>query len=232
MPSIGDVGDELWHAHERIAEAASSVHKAERLAGEAVATVSEALDGSSSALGEEGLSQWRQAGDAIEEALRLCRSGQDTLAQYIVSITIRGPGGSRRSADGAYRTAEGKYAGAHGSSRSGSEAEAKIHSNLKAMGRDVDERQQYTRTPVAIKGMIKSGPRAGVLEIPAGTVRRYDGAVQRGGQWYGIEVKGGTATKTPEQRIIDNWLKRPGNTLTTPDGKTLVGVLEFTVEYE
>jgi hypothetical protein len=71
-----------------------------------------------------------------------------------------------------------------------------------------------------------------VLEIPAGTVRRYDGAVKRGGQWFGIEVKGGTATKTPEQRTIDDWLKKPGNTLTTPDGKILVGVIEFTVQYD
>lgn len=232
MPSIGDVGDRLWHAHEQSEQAAASARQAEGAIGEAESNLSIALDGSSASEAEEGLSLLRQTRDVIEDALRLCRGGQDTLAQYIASITVRGPGGSRRHPDGAYRSPSGKYAGRYGTSRSGAEAEAKILATLKSRGNEVDERQQYTTTPVAIKGRIQSGPRKGELVIPPGTVRRYDGAVKRGAQWFGIEVKGGTATKTPEQRAIDDWLKKPGNTLTTPDGKILVGVREYNVRYD
>jgi hypothetical protein len=231
MSSIGDVGDELWRAHEQVEEAAASVRRAENIVGEAEASLGDALEGSSSAEAGEGLSLLRQAREVIEQALTLFRGGQDTMAEYIALITVRGPGGSRRHPDGAYRASDGKYAGRFGTSRSGAEAERQAHERLRALRFDVDERQQYTKTSVPITGTISSGPRRGPLVVPPGTIRKYDGAVKMGGQWLGVETKGGSASKTPEQRAIDNWLKKKGNTLTTADGKILTGVYDMRIDY-
>lgn len=185
MPSIGDVGDALWQAHEHSEEAASGARQADSTIGEAESNLSIALDGSSAAEAQEGLSLLRQARETIENALRLCRGGQDTLTEYIAAITIRGPDGSRRHSDGAYRASDGKYAGRFGPSRSGADAEAEAHRRFKSRGLDVDEAQQYTATPVAILGKIQSGPRKGLITLPPGTVRKYDGAVKIRGKWYG-----------------------------------------------
>ena len=61
-------------------------------------------------------------------------------------------------------------------------------------------------------------------------IRKYDGTVEINGQWYGIEVKGGTAKKNPQQRQFDDWLNTPGNTVTTSDGRTLVGVHDVWID--
>ena len=231
MPSIGDVGGELWQVHEKVEATAATVRAAADTLNEATAHMGIAMERSSHPLGEEGLSQWRQALGVFEEVLRLFAGGNSTLGTYIASITVRGPGGSRRHPDGAYRTADGKYAGIHGPSRSGADAEAEAHNRFRRRNYEVDERQQYTATTETITGTILSGPRQGPLTLPAGAVRKYDGAVKIRGKWYGIETKGGSASKTPEQRAIDEWLKRPGNSLTTADGKVLEGVQEVRIKY-
>jgi hypothetical protein len=135
-----------------------------------------------------------------------------------------GPAAARPYPDGSFRTKDGKYSSSDGTSRSGAEAEAEAHRRFRARGLEVDAGQQHVTTPVEIRARINSGPRKGVLTLPAGRARRYD-------EWYGIETKGGTATKTPEQRAIDDWLSKPGNTLTTQDGKRLVGVREVVIRY-
>jgi hypothetical protein len=138
----------------------------------------------------------------------------------------------KKHPDGSLRTPDGKFAGSDGTSRSGAEAEAAVHDGYRKLGYEVDERQQYTMTPVAITGEVKSGKRKGSLTLPPGTVRKYDGAVKMlDGNWYGIETKGGTASKSPEQRLIDAWLDKPGNSLSATSGKTLVGVREATIKY-
>jgi hypothetical protein len=231
MPSIGDVGDALWRAYEQVEGAARSAQQAASVAQEVEARLNIVLDGSSSPEADEGLTQLRQAREVVEAAVGLTRGGQATLATYICSITVRGPGGTRRHPDGAYRSPDGKYAGVSSAGRSGSDAEVQAHRRLKSRGLEVDERQQHCVTPEAITGKVSSGPRKGVITLPPGTVRRYDGAVKLRGRWHGIEAKGGTASKTPHQRIIDDWLKRPGNTLATADGRILEGVLEMRIQY-
>lgn len=64
------------------------------------------------------------------------------------------------------------------------------------------------------------------VTAPGFPVRKYDGTVQINGQWYGIETKGGEAKRTPQQKAFDDWLNEPGNTVTTKDGRTLVGVFD------
>ncbi|WP_173060824.1 hypothetical protein [Phytohabitans houttuyneae] len=47
--------------------------------------------------------------------------------------------------------------------------------------------------------------------------------------WRRIETKGGLdspARRSPSQRAFDDWLNTPGNTVTTADGRTLVGVVD------
>jgi hypothetical protein len=231
MSSIGDVGDALWVSYAQAEESVASARKADSVAAEAQAKLSNALEGSSSTEAHEAQLLLRQAREVMDEAVRLLIGGQETLAQYIRSITVRGPGSTRLHPDGSYRAPDGKYAGVHNMSRSGADAEAEAHRRFKRRGLEVDERQQHCVTTEEIHGVIRSGPRKGVMTLPAGTVRKYDGAVKIRGKWYGIETKGGTASKTPEQRAVDDWLKRPGNTLTSSDGRILEGVQEVRIKY-
>ncbi|WP_282204000.1 polymorphic toxin-type HINT domain-containing protein [Kitasatospora fiedleri] len=59
--------------------------------------------------------------------------------------------------------------------------------------------------------------------VPGFPLRKYDGAVQIDGRWLGVETKGGTSPLTPPQRVFDNWLNTPGNSVTTSGGITLEG---------
>lgn len=68
------------------------------------------------------------------------------------------------------------------------------------------------------------------VSAPGFRPRKYDGTVQINGQWYGIDVKGGTAKKNPSQRAFDDWLNMPGNTVTTAHGRTLVGVFDVWID--
>lgn len=60
--------------------------------------------------------------------------------------------------------------------------------------------------------------------------RKYDGTVEIDGLWYGIETKGGSASRSPQQAAFDAWLNTPGNTVMTPDGRTLVGVFDVWID--
>jgi hypothetical protein len=68
------------------------------------------------------------------------------------------------------------------------------------------------------------------VSAPGFPVRKYDGTVEIEGQWYGIETKGGTGKRNPQQAAFDDWLNTPGNTVTTPDGRTLVGVFDVWID--
>ncbi|MFE3830659.1 polymorphic toxin-type HINT domain-containing protein [Streptomyces sp. NPDC059092] len=113
---------------------------------------------------------------------------------------------------GAPRSADGKFSKRNGEpGRDGAADEANAWDQLEMDGAVV----MRNETAVSAPGM---------------RVRKYDGTVEINGQWYGIEVKGGTAKKNPQQRDFDDWLNSPGNTVTTGDGRTLVGVHDVWID--
>jgi hypothetical protein len=113
---------------------------------------------------------------------------------------------------GAPRSADGKFSKRNGEpGRDGAADEANAWDQLEMDGAVV----MRNETAVSAPGM---------------RVRKYDGTVEINGQWYGIEVKGGTAKKNPQQRQFDDWLNTPGNTVTTSDGRTLVGVHDVCID--
>ncbi|MFV2117301.1 LamG-like jellyroll fold domain-containing protein [Streptomyces sp. Act-28] len=113
---------------------------------------------------------------------------------------------------GAPRSADGKFSKRNGEpGRDGAADEANAWDQLEMDGAVV----MRNETAVSAPGM---------------RVRKYDGTVEINGQWYGIEVKGGTAKKNPQQRQFDDWLNTPGNTVTTSDGRTLVGVHDVWID--
>ncbi|MFJ7166539.1 ricin-type beta-trefoil lectin domain protein [Streptomyces globosus] len=115
-------------------------------------------------------------------------------------------------AGGAPRSADGKFSKRNGEpGRDGAADEANAWDQLEMDGAVV----MRNETAVSAPGM---------------RVRKYDGTVEINGQWYGIEVKGGTAKKNPQQREFDDWLNTPGNTVTTSDGRTLVGVHDVWID--
>ncbi|UUU37016.1 RHS repeat-associated core domain-containing protein [Streptomyces sp. CA-210063] len=110
------------------------------------------------------------------------------------------------------RTSDGKYSKRDGEpGRDGAADEANAWEQLEVDGAVVMRKE----TPVSAPGFRP---------------RKYDGTVEVNGQWYGIEVKGGTARKNPQQRKFDDWLNKPGNTVTTSDGRTLVGVFDVWID--
>ncbi|MET8374148.1 RHS repeat domain-containing protein [Streptomyces microflavus] len=64
------------------------------------------------------------------------------------------------------------------------------------------------------------------VRVPGFKDRKYDGLVKVNGLWYGIETKGGTAKRSPDQKRFDDWLNQPGNTVTTGDGIKITGVFD------
>lgn len=128
--------------------------------------------------------------------------------------------------DGSLRTKDGKYAGLDGKSRSGEAAENRV---LRRLGRKFETAPKGpgAGVPDGIKGEVLSGPNKGKFDVPPGTQRFYDGFVQQNGKWYGVETKSGSAKRTPQQRAIDDWLNKPGNKLTTSDGREIHGVITF-----
>ncbi|MEU9839389.1 RHS repeat-associated core domain-containing protein [Actinomadura sp. NPDC048032] len=110
--------------------------------------------------------------------------------------------------EGVPRTADGKYAKRNGEpGRDGAKEEKLAWDQLELDGATVIRKE----TPVFVPGFRP---------------RKYDGTVQINGNWYGIEVKGATAKRSKPQRSFDDWLNTPGNTVTTKDGRTLVGVFD------
>ncbi|MFG2677709.1 polymorphic toxin-type HINT domain-containing protein [Streptomyces sp. NPDC048392] len=113
---------------------------------------------------------------------------------------------------GAPRSADGKFSKRNGEpGRDGAADEANAWDQLEMDGAVV----MRSETAVSAPGM---------------RVRKYDGTVEINGQWYGIEVKGGTAKKNPQQRQFDDWLNTPGNAVATSDGRTLVGVHDVWID--
>ncbi|ULR56084.1 DUF6531 domain-containing protein [Streptomyces deccanensis] len=64
------------------------------------------------------------------------------------------------------------------------------------------------------------------VKAPGFKVRKFDGLINISGHWYGIETKGGSAKRNPDQKKFDDWLNLPGNTVTTKDGLVLEGVFD------
>jgi RHS repeat-associated protein len=136
--------------------------------------------------------------------------GAGLVSVAVVSVVgLKGVGTGKAAVP---RTADGKYAPRDGQpGRDGAPDEAAAWDQLTVDGAIVSR----VETPVSVPGL--GG-------------RKYDGTVQIYGQWYGIEVKGGTAKRSPSQRAIDGWLNTPGNTVRTSDGRTLVGVFDVWID--
>ncbi|AUS82065.1 hypothetical protein C1701_26935 [Actinoalloteichus sp. AHMU CJ021] len=96
-------------------------------------------------------------------------------------------------------------------------------------GRDgaADEANAWDQLEMDGAAVMRNEP---AVSVPGMRARKYDGTVEINGQWYGIEVKGGTAKKNPHQRQFDDWLNSAGNTVTTSDGRTLVGVYDVWID--
>jgi hypothetical protein len=113
------------------------------------------------------------------------------------------------------RTLDGKYTSADGvQTRSGAAAEVQAWDDLERSGFDVQRGRIYADVD--------------------GQTRIYDGMARKPGQpWKGIEVKSGTSPRTPRQRELDDWLRRPGNAATVfgekGRGRTLVDVLDVRI---
>ena len=102
----------------------------------------------------------------------------------------KGGGGAPRSAvtwNNGWRTADGKFASPNGAGRSGAAAEQSVWDA-------VSQKPGWS----VIEGQV------GVRNA-SGQLRYYDGAaVSPRGRVIGLEVKSGSATKTPAQRIFDS----------------------------
>ena len=159
----------------------------------------------------------RQQGcDALAD---LYSDAADELAQQLAVTGVGGLTGWRRQAYEAEesilnsggvapRDAKGKYAKRDGEEgRDGSNDELTTWENLMLDGATVIARE------VSVKA-------------PGFKVRKFDGLVNMNGHWYGIETKGGSAKRNPDQKKFDDWLNLPGNTVNTKDGLVLEGVFD------
>ena len=108
--------------------------------------------------------------------------------------------------DGSIRDGSGHYAGTTGV-QPGTSTEENVWDHLETEGVPVVRQE----TGVKVDGF---------------PLRKYDGLMQTDEGWFGIEVKGGGAGRTPPQRAFDNWLNTPGNTATTTSGIELQGVFD------
>jgi hypothetical protein len=108
--------------------------------------------------------------------------------------------------DGSIRDASGHYAGTTGV-QPGTSTEENVWDHLETEGVTVVRQE----TGVNVDGF---------------PLRKYDGLMQTDDGWFGIEVKGGGAGRTPAQRLFDDWLNTPGNTATTTGGIELQGVFD------
>ncbi|WP_405623976.1 DUF6531 domain-containing protein [Streptomyces sp. NBC_00076] len=154
-----------------------------------------------------------------EELSDLYADAADELAAQVAAVGVGGLTGWRRQAYEAEtsilnsggvapRDSKGKYSKRDGEEgRDGSNDELTTWENLMLDGATVIQKE----VPV---------------QAPGFKVRKYDGLVKINGRWYGIETKGGNGKRNPDQKKFDDWLNQPGNTVTTKDGKTLVGVFD------
>ncbi len=70
-------------------------------------------------------------------------------------------------------------------------------------GRDgaADEANAWDQLEMDGAAVMRNGT---AVSAPGMRARKYDGTVEINGQWYGLEVKGGTAKKNPHQRQFDD----------------------------
>jgi hypothetical protein len=117
--------------------------------------------------------------------------------------------GTFRHSDGSIRDAQGHFAGSTGA-RVGASAEANVWDHLEVEGYTV------VRRTVAVTGN-------------GGQTRYYDGAIDvGGGNYLGIEVKSGGASRDAGQRAFDDWVSR-GNVpigIGQSKGFNIVGVFD------
>ncbi|MDQ0762012.1 RHS repeat-associated protein [Streptomyces canus] len=124
-----------------------------------------------------------------------------------------GEPGTGSPAGKAPRTPDGKFAKRNGErGTDGSLDERTVMDQLELDGAPIIRGQVYAR-------------------VPGFPLRKYDGAVQIGGRWLGVEVKGGSSPLTPPQRAFDQWLNKPGNTVTITGGPTLEGTFNAWVPH-
>jgi RHS repeat-associated protein len=159
---------------------------------------------------------YQQGCDALSD---LYAEAAEELAVQVGAVGVGGLTGWRRQAYEAEtsilnsggiapRDSKGKYAKRDGEEgRDGSNDELTTWENLMLDGATVIQKE----VPV---------------QAPGFKVRKYDGLIKINGRWYGIETKGGNGKRNPDQKKFDDWLNQPGNTVTTKDGKTLVGVFD------
>ncbi|MFJ5880438.1 polymorphic toxin-type HINT domain-containing protein [Kitasatospora cineracea] len=100
--------------------------------------------------------------------------------------------------DGSIRDAKGHYAGTTGT-QPGTNNEMTVWDHLQTEGVTVVRRETGVR-------------------VPGFRLRKFDGLANIDGRWYGIETKGASAGRDPEQKRFDDWLNTPGNTAVTLNG--------------
>ena len=109
-------------------------------------------------------------------------------------------------ADGSIRDSRGHYAGTTGA-QPGANNEETVWDHLETEGTTVVRQETGVR-------------------VPGFKLRKYDGLVNLDGLWYGIETKGASAGRNPDQKLFDGWLNTPGNTAVTTNGIELHGVFD------
>ncbi|MFD0328267.1 polymorphic toxin-type HINT domain-containing protein [Streptacidiphilus monticola] len=101
--------------------------------------------------------------------------------------------------DGSIRDANGHYAGTTGV-QPGANNEETVWDHLQTEGVTVVRQETSVR-------------------VPGFKLRKFDGLANIDGNWYGIETKGASAGRTPDQELFDGWLNTPGNTAVTLNGQ-------------
>ncbi|QMU70139.1 ricin-type beta-trefoil lectin domain protein [Streptacidiphilus sp. P02-A3a] len=101
--------------------------------------------------------------------------------------------------DGSIRDANGHYAGTTGV-QPGANNEETVWDHLQTEGVTVVRQETSVR-------------------VPGFKLRKFDGLANIDGLWYGIETKGASAGRNPDQKLFDGWLNTPGNTAVTLNGQ-------------
>ncbi|BCY11084.1 LamG-like jellyroll fold domain-containing protein [Actinoplanes sp. L3-i22] len=113
---------------------------------------------------------------------------------------------------GQVRWGNGTFGKSNGGGQVGEDDEINAWDHLELDGANVVRKETQVRSPAFKK------------------TRKYDGLVEIEGQWLGIETKGATGKRNPHQQAFDDWLNEPGNTVTTKDGKTIVGTFDVWID--
>jgi RHS repeat-associated protein len=101
--------------------------------------------------------------------------------------------------DGSIRDVNGHYAGTTGV-QPGANNEETVWDHLQTEGVTVVRQETSVR-------------------VPGFKLRKFDGLANIDGLWCGIETKGASAGRNPDQKLFDGWLNAPGNTAVTLNGQ-------------